>query len=129
MIERSVDPDAGRLRRRVRFELIVSSACLAVGIFLLPAMIYTVGIALLGPYAAGSGSVRRFYADFFVDLAEPSGRVWAIALSPLVMVSLLRLAFSSRVARTPESEPETDKEDERAASTGPQRVEPRITLD
>ena len=49
---------------------------------MLPATIFIVGGALLGPYG-DDGGLGRFYGDFFGDLAEPSVRAWAIALGPL----------------------------------------------
>src|SRR5512138_3954504 len=80
------------LRRRLRFELVFASIWLGVGLFLLPALIYGVGILLLGPYGDGFG-LGRFYADFFADLVEPSGRAWALALGPVLLITVLRLLF------------------------------------
>src|ERR1044071_10234480 len=82
-----------RYRRRVRFEAIFASIWLAVGLFVLPAAIFAVGGALLGPYGE-NGRLGRFYGDFFGDLAEPSMRAWAIVLGPLALVSVLRLIFA-----------------------------------
>lgn len=83
---------ASRNRRRLRFELIFGSVWLGVGLFVLPAVIFAVGVTLLGPYREGSG-LGRFYVDFFGDLAEPSGRAWTIALGPLFLISFLRAVF------------------------------------
>jgi hypothetical protein len=82
-----------RYRRRVRFEAIFASIWLAIGLFALPAAIFSVGGALLGPYGDNRG-LGRFYGDFFGDLAEPSIRAWAIALGPLALISVLRLIFA-----------------------------------
>jgi hypothetical protein len=82
--------------KRLRFELIFASAWLAVGLFLMPAIVYYVGASLLGPYGANPAEnlgLGRFYADFFGDLAEPSVRAWSIALGPLILVSLVRAIF------------------------------------
>ena len=87
---------------RLRFELIFASIWLAVGLFVLPAPIFAVGGALLGPYGENGGRLGRFYGDFFGDLAEPSVRAWAIALGPLVLISLLRLVFAGRRSRAAE---------------------------
>src|SRR4051812_31169025 len=80
-------------RRRARFEAIFASIWLAVGLLGLPAVIFAVGGALLGPYGE-NGGLGRFYGDFFGDLAEPSLRAWAIALGPLALISVLRLIFA-----------------------------------
>jgi len=45
--------DASAPSHRIRFELIFGSVWLAVGLFLLPAVIFWVGIAMLGPYGEG----------------------------------------------------------------------------
>src|SRR5262245_18865182 len=91
------DTDAARVpgnryRRRARFEGIFASIWLAIGLFALPAAIFAVGGALLGPYG-DTCRLGRFYGDFFSDLAEPSLRVWALALGPLALISILRLIF------------------------------------
>jgi hypothetical protein len=44
-----------RYRRRARFEVIFASVWLAVGLFVLPATIFAVGGALLGPYGDDRG--------------------------------------------------------------------------
>jgi hypothetical protein len=123
--------DAGsvgnRYRRRVRFELIFASIWLAVGLFAVPATIFAVGGALLGPYG-DNGGLGRFYGDFFGDLAEPSVRAWAIALSPLVLVSLLRLVFAG-AGRGPTELPASPDRPvaSRRAAEEARRVEPSVT--
>lgn len=115
-----------RGKRRARFELVLASILLAFGLFVLPALIYAVGILLLGPYGEGAG-MGRFYGDFFSDLIEPSGRAWALALGPLVLILVLRLIFLD-VWRAPR-----DEEPEAPARAEPPReharVEPRVSLD
>jgi hypothetical protein len=120
-------PSAVRPHNRLRFELIFASAWLAAGLFVLPAMIYAVGAALLGPYGDNKG-VGTLYADFFRDLAGPSGRAWAIALGPLTIVTLMRAAFLG--VRTPHRE--ADDAAQRSSTRTPSdqvRVEPRVGLD
>lgn len=79
---------------RMRFELIFASVWLAVGLFLLPAVIFWVGIAMLGPYGEGPGAgMGTFYGDFYGDLAQGEARTWALALGPLVVISLIRACF------------------------------------
>ncbi|HWK49230.1 MAG TPA: hypothetical protein VNR40_05055 [Steroidobacter sp.] len=136
--------DEQRRARRVRFELIFASLWLAFGLFLLPALIFWVGGALLGPYGAsdqqGSG-LSTFYIDFFGDLADVSGRAWGLALGPLLLMYLLRAIFiglkSDRVERETIHEDEdlppprrapVKKEPKRPPGR-PARVEPRMGND
>lgn len=79
---------------RLRFELTLASVLLAVGLFIMPGLIYWVGIVVLGPYGEGVGAgVGSFYADFFGDLASAQLHTWALALGPLILVSLIRFIF------------------------------------
>jgi hypothetical protein len=128
----AVDTDAAevatgnRYRRRARFEAIFASIWLAVGLFALPAAIFAVGGALLGPYGENAG-LGRFYGDFFGDLAEPSLRAWAIALGPLALISVLRLIFAGagREPQAPASSQDPAAAPRRTPEE-PRRVEPRI---
>lgn len=118
-----------RHRRRARFEVIFTSIWLAVGLLVLPATIFMVGGALLGSYG-DNGSFGRFYGDFFGDLAEPSVRAWALALGPLILISLLRLVFAGVGGEPRAAQPEQ----ERAAPPGRaaediRRVEPSVSAD
>jgi hypothetical protein len=118
-----------RHRHRARFELIFTSIWLAVGLFVLPAAIFAVGRALLGPYGE-NGRLGRFYGDFFGDLAEPTVRAWAIALGPLVLISLLRLVFAGagRADEVPQAA-DDDPGPPRRRSEEARRVEPRISAE
>lgn len=116
----------GRYRRRARFELIFAGIWLAVGLIALPATIFAVGGSLLGPYG-DNGRLGRFYGDFFGDLAEPSVRAWAIALGPLVLISILRLVFAG-AGRTPEK-PQAQRPAPHRTSEDSRRVEPRVSTD
>jgi hypothetical protein len=110
-------------RNRLRFEAIFASIWLAFGLFLMPALIYTVGMFLLGPYGENAG-MGSFYADFFGDLVEPSVRAWTLALGPLVLISVLRLLFLNI------GEPEADEEPgERPPPRETRRVEPRVSAE
>jgi hypothetical protein len=121
-----VAPAGSRQRRRVRFELIFASIWFAVGLFVLPATIFAVGGALLGPYGDNRG-LGRFYADFFGDLAEPSVRAWTIALGPLVLISILRLVFAG-AGHLPEK-PAEERAALRRAPEDARRVEPSVSAD
>lgn len=131
---------SSRPRSRLQFECIFASLWLAIGLFVLPAIIYWVGIVLLGPYGEGAGP-GTFYADFFSDLAAFSAPAWLIALGPVVLVSLLRLVFFNWRAREHEEDDEADeaRPQPRARSAAPgharerpgprTRIEPRIGQD
>ena len=124
-------PPPPRPHSRLRFELIFASAWLAVGLFALPALIFLVGNSLLGSYGDNGGSLGRFYADFFGDLAEPSGRAWALALGPLVLISLVRAVFLGvpRPATPDDKAPDAPRKASAEAPREHTRVEPRVGLD
>jgi hypothetical protein len=114
---------------RTRFEVIFASAWLAVGLFALPAVIYFVGVLMLGPYKPGAG-LMQFYTDFFGDLAEPTLRAWILAFGPLVLVTVVRLIFWGVPPREPKAVPAPplpiEREPIRNSPKGRERVEPRI---
>jgi hypothetical protein len=131
------DVDQPARKHRARFELIFASIWLAVGFFVMPALVYVVGTLLLGPYGlteVNGGGLGSFYGDFFSDLVEPAGRVWMLALGPLVVISVLRLLFLNFSSKeTRDENPETherpaalEREPPRRAR---ERVEPRVTGD
>jgi hypothetical protein len=120
---------------RLRFELILGSVLLAVGLFAVPAVVYLVGIKLLGPYGDGAG-LATFYGDFFGDLASGVGRAWSLTLGPLVLISLLRSLFLRRSPVEGQQGELMDEDDDgapqksvpRAPPSG-RRKEPSVTLD
>jgi hypothetical protein len=121
------DPPTGAVTHpsRGRFELIFASAWLAVGLFLMPAIIYLVGSALLGPYRETSG-LGRFYADFFADLAEPSVRAWILAVGPLLLVTVIRALF---IGVTHKRDAATHNEPSSRPPAETTRIEPRVGPD
>jgi hypothetical protein len=108
--------------------MIFTSIWLAVGLLVLPATIFFVGGALLGPYG-DNGGLGRFYGDFFGDLAEPSVRAWAIALGPLTLISLLRLVFAGAGRDPQEPQAEPDRPTPRRTAEEVRRVEPRVSAE
>ena len=111
----------------MRFELIFASVWLAVGLFLLPAIIFWVGIAMLGPYGEGQGAgMGTFYGDFYGDLAQGVLRAWALALGPLVVVSLIRAVFVGTRPKPEIQEPHEPLSVQAAKTADPRRVEPRV---
>jgi hypothetical protein len=78
-------------------------AALVFGIFVLPWLVYGTGRRLLGAYAGGGA--WAFFGDFLHDLLALRWQAWALALGPLVMltvwVGLWRLATPRHEARRP----------------------------
>jgi hypothetical protein len=124
-------PDAPRLQSRLRFEAIFISAWLAVGLFVVPALVYWVGTATLGAYGERAG-LGDFYSAYFTDLASLTGRTWLLALGPLLLMSLVRAIYIGVPRRRDGSMNESDDEDGAdlppRSPPAPQsrRVEPRI---
>lgn len=140
----STDESSAEERRtqRLRFELIFASLGLAFGLFLLPALIFSVGGALLGPYGENAG-LSTFYVDFYGDLAEGAGRAWILAVGPLALIYLLRAIFIGvrpKSAEPVDSDepryqpprrqapppPRRDTPARKSSSARPARVEPRL---
>ena len=129
--------------RGLRFEILLGSVLLAFGLFALPGLIYLGGVVLLGPYQekGPTDSIALFYSNFFADLAAVSGRAWLIALGPLLVIALFRLAFigyrnadAEPPARNdppprrqaPVARPAPPRSNKPAPARGGRRVEPRI---
>ncbi|WP_157071730.1 hypothetical protein [Steroidobacter denitrificans] len=118
---------------RLRFEVTYAAVLLAFGVFVLPALIYGVGVTLLGPYGAEGGEAGwgRFYGDFFANLAGPSIQAWAIATGPLLLITMIRGMFlGMNRGKAADSEPDDAG---RPTGTRPRRrtgrIEPRIDAD
>lgn len=82
-------PVARNSRKR---ELIYAASGLGTGLIVLPALIYIVGVLLLGPYAGGQ-SLGAFYGAFYGNLAHGVARTWFVALSPYLAICVVRLSF------------------------------------
>jgi len=123
-------PTASPTTHRLRFELIIGSVLLALGLFAVPAVVYLVGIKLLGPYGESAG-LGTFYVDFFADLASGTGRAWSLALGPLVAISLVRLLFLKRPTVDQEGDEESAAPRRASAprTAGNRRKEPSVNLD
>ena len=124
--------DSADTGKRLRTELLIGSVWLAVGLFLVPAVVYLVGIKLLGPYGNDGATMSTFYGAFFADLAGGESRTWMLALGPLVLMSIVRALFIG--VGTKRSVDTEDKSDElpppRPAAPLPKerrRVEPRVS--
>ncbi len=63
---------------------------LLVGVFVLPLLVYFTGTMVLGPYAKGGPGA--FLAGYFGDLAHLRWFSWSLALGPLVIAAMWRVA-------------------------------------
>ena len=80
------------LSRTVR-ELIVAGAALAVGLFLMPFLVWLAGNRFLGPYTHGDdprAGPWALFADYVVGLAHGSAVFWVVALGPLALLCAIR---------------------------------------
>ncbi len=94
---KSPAPDADSLpatHPRWRKELILTGVCVGFGLIVLPALIYLVGVQLLGAYGGGP-HIGSFYGDFFRNLIVGNGRTWFLVVGPYLLLLLLRLIFIS----------------------------------
>lgn len=83
---------------RARRELLTFAGALALGLLLLPWLIWIVGHSILGPYA--HGGALRFFGDFLVGLTQGSPVFWVVALGPTIFLLLIRLfRYGVRAAR------------------------------
>jgi len=84
---------------RLKRELILAGAALAFGLLVLPALVYWVGIVVLGPYPGGG--LGQFYGALLRDLGSGAGRAWVLVAGPYVSLLLLRFALLSGRRRDP----------------------------
>ena len=77
-----------RRTRGVQRELLTLALCLAVGLMVMPILIWFVGSAQLGPYA--NGGIGALLGDYYLALIKGSLAYWLVALGPYAAVWLLR---------------------------------------
>jgi len=69
-------------------ELLTLALCLALGLTIMPLLIWIAGKAELGPY--GNGGLGALLGDYYSALATGSLAFWLVALGPYAAVWLLR---------------------------------------
>ncbi len=69
-------------------ELLAVAICLALGLVLMPCLIFAAGRLALGPYARGN--LFSLWHDYLQGLAAGSRAAWFIALGPYLALWLLR---------------------------------------
>ena len=77
-----------RRMRGMQRELATLGLCLAIGLVVMPILIWFVGSAALGPY--GGGGLGALWYDFSLALIRGSLAFWLVALGPYAAVWLLR---------------------------------------
>jgi hypothetical protein len=102
--EPQVADQAPTKHARWRRELILAASCLGFGLFVLPALIYLVGVPLLGAYGGGP-HIGSFYGDFFRNLIGGTGRTWFIVFGTYLVITVLRLIFLPWGTKLPVGQP------------------------
>lgn len=75
-----------------RRELFIFAGLAGFGLLVLPALVYAVGVFLLGEYRPGA-TVGSFYADLYAELAAPAPWAWLLVLGPWLGIQWLRLLW------------------------------------
>jgi hypothetical protein len=81
---------------RHKKELVLLGSLLAFGLFVLPLVVYLVGIEIVGPYE-GEGGAFGLLGSILAAVARGSWSAWVLALSPYIIVQLARIVV--RVVR------------------------------
>lgn len=76
----------------LRRELAWLSFLLAFGVFVLPAIVYAVGIRLLGEYRP-DGGMGLFYRDLYTAVAGGEPWAWFLLAGPYLAILALRLIW------------------------------------
>ena len=79
-----------RRTRGLTHELWALAICLAIGLVVMPVMIYVIGSWKLGPYV--DGGLLALGRDFYLALFSGSAAYWLVALGPYAALWLLRAA-------------------------------------
>lgn len=93
------------LETRPRREIALFGGALALGLLVIPLLIWLIGHRTLGPYTHGDDprglGPLTLYADYFSGLAHGWLGYWAVALGPALLILLARawLALLRRLPR------------------------------
>jgi hypothetical protein len=82
----------GRLHNRLLREFLLTTGLLLVGLVGLPLAAFQVGGLVFGPYQGGTGGAGSFLDAFYAALGAGDGGAWLLVLSPLGVVTLIRVA-------------------------------------
>jgi hypothetical protein len=87
-------PDSNQpARPTTRREAILFLVLLALGLVVLPAVIFIVGDAIFGEY--GGTGFGDFYGALLTDLVNINIAAWFVVLSPYFVWQLLRMTFAA----------------------------------
>lgn len=75
---------------RIKTEGLLFLGLIALGMWLVPALIFLVGNRILGPYGE-INSLASFYIDIFGSLLDGRGIAWLLVTSLYLFLSLIRL--------------------------------------
>jgi hypothetical protein len=92
---------------RWRKELTLGAVCVGFGLIVLPALIYLVGVPILGAYGGGP-HIGAFYGDYFRNLIAGVGRTWFLVVGPYILLVALRLMFWRWRSKLPVNQPPSD---------------------
>ncbi len=97
----SLDESFLRRHPRLRRELFIFGWTLATGLFVVPTLVYVIGLLTLGPYA--SGGWGALFLNLYKGLFQGWWAAWGIVLGPLLLVYFLRsvLFLYRRFLRSP----------------------------
>ena len=77
-----------RRTRGAQREVLTFALSLAVGLLIMPLLIWLIGSLQLGPYA--NGGLGSLLKDYYLALAQASLAYWLVALGPYAAVWALR---------------------------------------
>jgi hypothetical protein len=78
----------------LRREIIIGAVCFALGFFILPLAIYSVGRELIGNYSVdASAGALAFAESIWADLLHFKLAAWVLVLVPYALAQLLRLTL------------------------------------
>lgn len=77
-----------RRTRGTKREMLTLALCLAVGLMVMPLLIWLVGSLELGAYA--NGGLGSLLKDYYLALGKGSLAYWLVALGPYAAIWLLR---------------------------------------
>jgi hypothetical protein len=83
---------------RFKRELLLLGSLLGFGLFLLPIVVYLVGVEIVGPYD-GEGGAFGLLASVLTAVARGNWAAWMLTLSPYLICQLTRLTV--RILRRP----------------------------
>jgi len=86
--EQSVDRSGSMYS--LKTEALLLLGLIALGVWLVPALIYLVGSEMLGPYGEIQ-TISAFYLDLFGFLIAGRGIGWLLVTSPYLFLSVIRL--------------------------------------